>query len=442
MIMSTWNSIQKTVVSLIDDRQDYWQWFAMIACLIAAIIISRLLRKTLFHPTAPCHRFCIRFFNPGQHISGTAVVFCALLWITWAVRLHWSQSLVNNGFSPIACGQIHTLALLVAAFVVYQLANAISKGKLVPHLLSGGFLFLFTFHLFGWLDPLSQALADISLPLGEIHINLWGLISGLSSLFLLLWLVSLTNRFVDTAVKANHTIPPSIKVLISKTTRIVLFVFALLVALSIAGLPLKGLTIFSGALGLGIGFGLQKIIANLISGLVILLDKSIKPGDVIEIDGSFGWINAIHTRYVSVLTRDRKEYLIPNEDFVTNKVINWSHSDRNIRIKADIAVSYDTDVTEAIRLCTEAVKPIERIMEDPPPACLLKEFGDSSINLQIRFWINDAPNGVSNVKSQVLLAIWQTFRDNNIQIPFPQRDLHIKSTQFPAAPAAQSPLSD
>ena len=425
--MIDWYSIKTSIVSLGDDTQDYWQWGTMLICLVAAILISRLLHKTLLHPNSPCTRFCIRFFNPGQHINGTPVAFCALLWITWLVRCQWSTALLSKGSGPIYSHQIHTVAMLTSAYVIYQLANAISKGQFIPRLLSGGMLFIFTFHLFGWLEPLSKALQVISLPLGDISINLWGVISGFTVLFLLLWLVTLANRFIDSAVKSRHDIPPAIKVLITKTSRIALFIFALVAALSIGGVPLKGLTVFSGALGLGLGFGLQKIIANLISGLIILLDKSIKPGDVIEIDGTFGWINSIHTRYVSVLTRDRKEFLIPNEDFVTNKVINWSHSDRTIRIKADVGVSYDTDVPEAIRLCTEALKSIDRILTTPAPTCLLKEFGDSSINLQIRFWINDAPNGVSNVRSEVLLAIWQTFRDNHIQIPFPQRDIHIKS---------------
>ena len=194
---------------------------------------------------------------------------------------------------------------------------------------------------------------------------------------------------------------------------------------------LTGLAVLSGAIGVGLGFGLQKVVSNLVSGVIILLDKSIKPGDVIEIEGSFGWINSIRTRYISVITRDRKEILIPNEDFVTNKVVNWSFTDRIVRIKADVGVSYNADVPEAIRICTEAASQIPRVLTDPAPSTLLMEFGDSSINLQVRFWIEDAPQGVSNIRSEVLLAVWQAFRDNNIEIPFPQRDLHIKSGNLP-----------
>lgn len=440
--MINWISIKDALWSLADDRQDYWQWGATILCLVAAILISRLLKKTLFHHSSAFRQFCVRFFNPGEQINGTPIIFCTLLWLTWAIRSHWSTTLVNGGYSAIPSGQIHTIALLVSAYVVYQISNAISKGHFIPRVLSGGMLFIFTLHLLSWLEPVSQALQKIAIPLGDLQINLWNILSGAASLLLLMWIVSLANRFIDAAINSRKDIPPTIKVLISKTSRLSLYVFAIAGALSIGGVPLGGLTIFSGALGLGLGFGLQKIIANLISGLIILLDKSIKPGDVIEIDGTFGWINSIHTRYVSVITRDRKEFLVPNEDFVTNKVINWSYSDRVIRIKADIGVSYDTDLNKAIQLCTEAVAGIPRTLTDPAPVCLLKEFGDSCINLQVRFCIEDAANGVSNVRSQVLLAIWQSFRDNHIEIPFPQRDIHIKSGSLPlSAPAENHPIS-
>ena len=425
------SSILETIVSFLETPQNYWQWITILICAVAAFIISRFFDKTIFRPGSPFCRFCVRFFNPGERVGRIPIFFTSLLWITWKARENWSARLVANGHDAIQSNHIHNLALLLSAYVVYLLANAIAKEKLVARILSGGMLFIFTLHIFGWLVPLSEALQSIDIPLGDLHINLWAVISGASALFVLLWLVNLTNRFISTAIQSRRDIPPSIKVLITKTSNILLFCFAIIAALSIGGVPLRGLTVFSGALGLGLGFGLQKIIANLISGLIILLDKSIKPGDVIEIDGSFGWINSIRTRYVSVITRDRKEYLIPNEDFVTNKVINWSHSDRIIRIKADVGVSYDTDIPQAIKLCKESISTIPRILSDPAPVCLLKEFGDSSINLQIRFWINDAPNGVSNVRSEVLLAIRQTFRDNNIQIPFPQRDIHIKSGTLP-----------
>jgi small-conductance mechanosensitive channel len=211
-----------------------------------------------------------------------------------------------------------------------------------------------------------------------------------------------------------------------KASRLFLYVVAILISLKTSGVDLSALAFFSGALGLGLGFGLQKVISNLVSGVIILLDKSIKPGDVIEIDGTYGWINTLRTRYVSVLTRDRKEILIPNEDFVTNKVVNWSFSDTFVRIKANVGISYDTDVDQAIECCIRAAESIPRVVGHPAPKCLLVAFGDSSIDLQIRFWINDANEGVANVRSAVLLQVWREFKENNIEIPFPQREIRMK----------------
>jgi small-conductance mechanosensitive channel len=430
-MMLNWPTIQQTLLNLVDDRQDYWQWAAIVFCLIGAIAISIILRNTLFSQERPYQTLLKRFFDPGKRIGSIPIVYCLLLWITWVARSNWSLILTEAGHDPLPCGYIYTTTLLVTAYVIYQIATAVSKGRSAPKFLGGGMLIVFALHLFGWLSPLSEALRSVSLPIGSIDINLWAIISAIAALLLLLWLAGLSTRFIDAVVKPRNDIPPSIKVLIRKTSRLCLYIIAIIGALKIGGVPLGGLAVFSGALGLGLGFGLQKVISNLLSGVIILLDKSIKPGDVIEIEGTIGWINSLRTRYVSVITRDRKEILIPNEDFVTNKVINWSFTDQIVRIKADVGVSYDTNVPKALRICTEAVNHIPRILKKPEPSCLLKEFGDSSISLQIRFWIDDAPEGVSNIRSEVLLAVWQAFRDNNIEIPFPQRDIHIKSNNLP-----------
>ena len=425
--MPALETIQNTFYALFDDRQDYWQWAAILLCFVGAIAGSIILSRTLFAKGSACNTFFTRFFYPERNISRMPMVACLLLWVTWSARNNWSANLVATAHDALPSNYIYTATLLVTAFVIYQLATAVSKGSSAPKFLGGGMLIIFALHLFGWLDPLSAALQGIRLPIGSIDINLWAIMSAVAAMFLFLWLVGLSTRFIDAVVKPRSDIPPSIKVLIGKATRIILYIGAIIWALKIGGVPLGGLAVFSGALGLGLGFGLQKVISNLVSGVIILLDKSIKPGDVIEIDGTFGWINSIRTRYISVITRDRKEILIPNEDFVTNKVINWSFTDRIVRIKADVGVSYSTNIPEAIEICKKAVQSIPRVLTTPEPSCLLKGFGDSSVDLQVRFWIDDAPQGVSNIRSDVLLAVWQAFQDNNIKIPFPQRDIHIKS---------------
>ena len=422
-LMIDLEAIQNTLIALVDDKQDYWQWAIILLCFAGGFAGTYVMRKTLFETGKVCSQTVTRFFNLGKSISGVPVFICILLWITWSARMNWSSGLVSKGYSAVPSGYIYTTALLITAFVVYQMAAALSKGRAAPRFLGGGMLIIFALHLLGWLSPLSSALKGISLPVGSININLWAIASAIAAMLLLLWLVGLTTRFIDTIVKPRTDIPPSIKVLIGKAVRLFLYLGAVVWALKIGNVPLGGLAVFSGALGLGLGFGLQKVISNLVSGVIILLDKSIKPGDVIEIDGSYGWINSIRTRYISVITRDRKEILIPNEDFVTNKVINWSFSDRIVRIKAPVGISYDSDVPEAMRICAEAASDIPRVLKTPAPNCLLAGFGDSSIDLTVQFWIEDAPQGVSNIRSDVLVSVWKAFRENNIEIPFPQRDL-------------------
>ena len=226
-------------------------------------------------------------------------------------------------------------------------------------------------------------------------------------------------------IKQLPNLPPSLQVLLSKLIRTSLIVISFAVALSTIGLDLSSFAILGGAIGVGIGFGLQKVVSNLVSGLILLIDRSIKPGDVIEIEGTYGWINSLRARYASVITRDGKEHLIPNEDLITNRVINWSFSDRNVRVRAPIGISYSSDPRKAINLCLEAAKSSSRTLEDPEPRCLVTSFGDNSINLELRFWIDDPSNGVGNIRSEVLLSIWDRFKENEIEIPFPQRDIRI-----------------
>ncbi|MFP6855071.1 MAG: mechanosensitive ion channel domain-containing protein, partial [Opitutales bacterium] len=217
------------------------------------------------------------------------------------------------------------------------------------------------------------------------------------------------------------------QVLLAKLARIGLLFFSILVALNTVGLDLSSFALLGGAIGVGIGFGLQKVVSNLVSGLILLLDRSIKPGDVIEIDETYGWINSLRARYASVITRDGKEHLIPNEDLITNKVINWSFSHKNVRVRIPFGISYDSDPREAIDLCLDAARAEPRVLNDPDPRCLVRGFGDNSLDLELRFWIADPANGVGNIRSAVLLSVWDRFKQANVTIPFPQRDIHVKS---------------
>ena len=186
-------------------------------------------------------------------------------------------------------------------------------------------------------------------------------------------------------------------------------------------------TVFSGALGVGIGFGLQKVVSNFISGIIILLDRSIKPGDTITLGETFGWIRELRARFISVVTRDGREYLIPNEEFITSQVINWSFSDDLVRLDVPFGVSYDSDPHQVSALAIAAAQTVNRVVPSQKPVCWMTGFGDSSLDFVLRFWIRDPQKGLTNIRGQVLLALWDSFKEHGIKIPFPHREIIMQT---------------
>jgi small-conductance mechanosensitive channel len=262
---------------------------------------------------------------------------------------------------------------------------------------------------------------------GNMRLSLLGLIKVVIALCVFLWAAGFASTLVEKRVSALPGVTPAAGVLLGKLFRIAAYAIAVIVGLETVGIDLTTFAVFSGAIGLGIGFGLQKVFSNLISGLILLMDRSVKPGDVIGIGDTFGWINSLGARYVSVITRDGTEHLIPNEELISQRVENWSHSNELVRLRLDIGVTYEADVRKAMDLAVEAAIGVERVLEDPAPVCRLMEFGGDSVNLQLRVWIKDPKRGVVNVTSDVLLGVWDLYKENDIDFPFAQRDLHIKS---------------
>jgi small-conductance mechanosensitive channel len=279
-------------------------------------------------------------------------------------------------------------------------------------------------HLF---NPALTLLDSIAFTMGGFRLSLLHLlITGLSLAFFL-WLNRVVNKSFANWVKAVPNFSPSVQELFLKIFKATFYTLAIIITLSALGLDLTNLAWFSGAVGLGLGFGLQKVISNLASGFIILADKSIKPGDVIQVGETYGWINYLGSRYISVVTRDAIEYLIPNEDFITGRVINWSYSNKLLRLKIPIGIAYGSDIELAMKLMLEAAGEVPRVLPEPEASCRLIGYGDSSIDLQLRVWINDPKNGIIGVKSDVLLAIGKKFQEHGIDIPFPQRVLYHKS---------------
>ena len=277
------------------------------------------------------------------------------------------------------------------------------------------------------LGPTIELLDGLAINLGDLRISVLGVGKGLLVLGFLLWLANLGSHILERRIKTLPNLTPSVQVLFSKLLKITFFTVAIVAALHSVGIDLTAFAVFGGAVGLGVGFGLQKVVSNLISGVILLMDKSVKPGDVIAIGDQFGWINSLGARYVSLITRDGIEHLIPNEELISQRVENWSYSHQMVRLKIPLGIAYDSDVRAALRLAVEAAGEVERVLKEPKPAGIVVGLGDSAIDLELRLWIRDPKNGVTNVKSETLLHVIDKFRENGVEIPFPQREVNLRA---------------
>lgn len=280
----------------------------------------------------------------------------------------------------------------------------------------------------GIADDVAALMDTVGFNIGSFRLSILSAIQAALLIGLALWISLSFGNFLDRRIQKIDELTPSLRVLLGKISRISLIVLAALIAIASIGIDLTALTVLSGAIGVGIGFGLQKVVSNFISGIIILMDRSIKPGDTISLGETFGWIRELRARFVSVVTRDGHEFLIPNEDFITREVVNWSFSDSFVRLDVDFGVSYDANPHEVSRLAIEAAGATDRVNSSRnPPVCWLTGFGDSSLDFKLRFWIDDPQNGLTNIRGRVLLALWDKFKEHDINIPYPHRELIVKT---------------
>lgn len=316
-------------------------------------------------------------------------------------------------------------ATIASAWVLIRIAAQVIRNRFLRRVVIWGLSIYATLYYLGLLDQTAATLESLSISIGDFTLTALGLLKALVITALLFTLARLVSGTAGTRIRRNEDISPSMRVLTVKFLQIVLYGSAFFLGLKAVGFDLTGLAVLSGAIGVGIGFGLQKVISNLVSGVIILLDKSIKPGDVISIGETFGWIQSLTARYVSITTRDGREWLIPNEDLITGQVVNWSHSNDLVRLDIEFGTAYDDDPHRVRLLSVAAAKSVERVLTTPEPVCHVTGFGDSSVNYKLRFWISDPTQGLTNIRGQVFLALWDTFKEANISIPFPQREVKV-----------------
>ncbi len=286
----------------------------------------------------------------------------------------------------------------------------------------------------GWLDPIISTLDSLGIAAGKSRITVWSVLKLLFTLTLFMLAATWISRWVERRVKRLTNVAHSTRIGIAKFANAFLIGLSILMGLNAAGVDLTALTVLTGAIGLGLGFGLQSIAANFVSGFVLLMDRSIKPGDVISLSGqagtsteNFGWVQELRGRYVVIRDRDGIEMLVPNQQLISNAVINWSYTDPRIRLKLPIRVSYADDPEFAIKVLLTACQGQPRVLAEPPPVARLMQFGDSGIELELRFWISDPQEGVNNVRSEVNRAIWRLFKEHKITIPMAQREILVRS---------------
>ena len=365
----------------------------------------------------------------SKHASGFLSRFTGLLPLIFSVFVLWLciRGVRGIGYRTFLIELFLNLAI---AWIVIQLLTSVIMDRFWAKIIALSCWLLAALNIIGVLDRTISLLESIGFTVGDVKLNLLSILKAVFVLFILLRSVRWISGKLERKLSTVSELTPSARLMLTKSLNITMIVVVTLVALNSVGIDLSALAFFGGAVGVGVGFGLQKIVGNFVSGLILLSDKSVKPGDVIQIADMYGWIKHMGGRYVSLVTRDEKEILIPNENLITQEVINWSYSSPKIRIKIPVGISYNADPHKTISLLEEAARGIDRVLDDPAPKCRLVGFGDNSVDLQLRFWIRDPANGVANITSVVMLNIWDTLKENNIEIPYPQRDVHL-DTQKP-----------
>lgn len=362
--------------------------------------------------------------------------------LVWASLVSGASLLLPMVMRPT--GVVDAVVPVLWFFMIYPLASILivrlmpkpSAMRLMTHLAVAVGLVIVAMHVVDH-DRELQTVANYPLvSIGPAAISIAVVLKSIFLFWVLFIIASRVTAFLQDRLTTTTDIDPSLSFALTRFLKFFLFTLGVLITLDTAGVKLSTLTIFGGALGLGLGFGLQNIANNLVSGIMLLLDRSIKQGDVITVGDSYGWVVKLHARYIVVRTRDGVEKLIPNANLIASEITNWTHSDRAVRLHVKVGVSYKTDPFKVRDLLLHVADNHERVLKYPQPNVLFVNFGESALEFELRLWINDPQEGIENMRSAMRFEIWKVFTEQGIEIPFPQRDLHIKSDTVTMAPSS------
>ena len=443
--MDSASSALRAAVAQLTSPEALTAAFVILIAGIVALIVARVLRARRGRPLPPVTARAAHWLDhalEGAVRLAPILAALATLGAGHAVLagLGTSTQLVDAAIQIL-------IALIVVRIAVYVFGLLLGPKSWVHTRESRITLFLWlivSIAILGWLDVIEASLNRISLLPGRSQFSLWALLKGLVVVTAFVIVASLVARAIERHVMRLDQLAVSTRVGVSKFTYFLLVGLSVLLGINAAGVDVTTLNVLTGAIGLGLGFGLQAVASNFVSGFVLLMDKSIKPGDVISFTnhtgastGNFGWVQELRGRYVVVRDRDGVDTLVPNQNLITNTFINWSYSDQRVRLKLPVKISYEDDPELALKLLVEATENHPRILRDPAPVSRLISFEDNGMALEIRFWIADPVNGVNNVRSDVNRAIWRIFRAHGVTIPVLRQDNRILEARPPRPPGAQ-----
>jgi small-conductance mechanosensitive channel len=393
---------------------------AALAIVFAAWLLAILAGRTIGPALS---RFWSRYTD--EPTESMTLRMCRLVRFA-AAALMLAVALRAESWPPLSAFILGFSVAASAALLVIEAVRGLDMPRWAAVVLAGAAFLTLLADALKWLRPVTNVLDRVSFDAGKTHVSLLSAIQVGIIILAIYAVVKLITRLLNASIKQSRSLDPAQQLLVQKLGSVVLLVVAFFVGIDLIGIDLTALTVFSGAFGLAVGFGLQKTFGNLIAGIILLMDRSVKPGDVIVVGESFGYVTKIGVRAVSIVTRDGKEHLIPNENLMTQEVENWSYSNPNVRIHIPVSIAYDSDVELAQKLMIEAALTPSRVLKSPKPVVWLLNLGENALEHEIRVWIKDPEGGIGNVRSEILSRLWVLFKENGIRVPSPQRDVQIK----------------
>ncbi|WP_458759466.1 mechanosensitive ion channel family protein [Afipia sp. TerB] len=431
-ILSALNSAARAIGAEVTAPWFYAQAGIILASAGAALGVASLLRR----------RIDLASFGmgwPGPLRLFSRVLVGSLGTLIFAVLIGAIRLIMIHTTWPSRSYLLSIAFSLATAWLIIRLVTSLIRNDFVVRVVSVAAWTIAALSIIGQLAPAIAALDSVAINVGSLRLTPLLIIKVTVFLALALWLAGIVGDFLEPRIARTRDLTPSVQVLLIKLMRVSLIVVAVAIVMASVGIDLSAFAFFSGAVGVGIGFGLQKIISNFISGIILLADKSVKPGDLVTIGDNFGRISTMNTRYISVAAGDGREILIPNEDLITQKVINWTYADKNTLVKVLFSTNYDADPAVVCRLAMDIAARTPRVSDLKPPNCLLTEFAEAGMKFSLSFWIDDLYAGTDNVRSDVMLALWQAFKENNIRVPYPVRELRVRGGALPVETIIEGP---